>query len=206
MNIAGAVFGFIIMGVIIVLWVRAHKSIKGDDAPLFSMGQRKPRKENNSLEEFISAYKRGDVDTGAGNLPAARTADLPRAVPTLAPAPLPSPAAPVPRNAFVSGATKLVYLTCKTGLRDHHVFAHVSLSMLSEAGTSNPALAGSGVDVLICNANFSAVAAIDMIDAGGSDSSAAKSDYLKALGIRYLRLSPKSIPKPDEVHALLYRM
>ncbi len=206
MSIAGAVLGFIILGAVIILWVRVHKSIKGDDAPLFSPGQRKPRKENNSLEDFISAYKRGEVDAGAGNPPAATTADLPRAAPTMAPVPPTPPAAPVPRDAFVSGATKLAYLTCKTGLRDHHVFAHVSLSVLSEAGASNPALAGSGVDVLICNAHFSAVAAIDMIDAGGRDAGTAKSDYLKALGIRYLRLSPKSIPKPDEVHALLYRM
>ena len=206
MSIAGAVLGFIIMGAVIVLWVRVHKSVKGDDAPLFSMGQRKPRKENNSLDEFISAYQRGEANTGAGNPPGATTADLPRAAPTMAPVPPPLPTAPVPRDAFVSGATKLVYLTCKTGLRDHHVFAHVSLSVLSEAGTSNPVLAGSGVDILICNAHFAAVAAIDMIDAAGSDASAAKSDYLKALGIRYLRLSSKSIPKPDEIHTLLYRM
>lgn len=204
MSIAGAVLGFIIMGAVIVLWVRVHKSVKGDDAPLFSPGQRKPRKENNSLEEFISAYKRGEADTGAGNPPGATTADLPRAAPIMAP--VPPPAAPVPRDAFVSGTTKLVYLTCKTGLRDHHVFAHVSLSVLSEAGTSNPVLAGSGVDILICNAHFAAVAAIDMIDAAGSDASAEKSDCLKALGIRYLRLSSKSIPKPDEIHTLLYRM
>ena len=206
MSIAGAVLGFIILGAVIILWVRVHKSIKGDDAPLFSPGPRKLRKENNSLEDFISAYKRGEVETGAGNPATATTAGVPRAAPGMAPAPLPSPAAPVPREAFVSGATKLVYLTCKSGLRDHHIFAHVPLSVLSEAGTNNPVLAGSGVDILICNAHFAAVAAIDMIDAAGSDASAAKSDYLKALGIRYLRLSSKSIPKPDEIHTLLYRM
>jgi hypothetical protein len=31
-------------------------------------------------------------------------------------------------------------------------------------------------------------------------------DYLRSLGIRYLRLSPKTLPKPEEIRALLYRM
>ena len=97
----------------------------------------------------------------------------------------------------------MVYLACKTGLRDHHIFAHVPLSALSTGGAIDPALA---VDLLICNAAMSAVAAIDLIDSGNGAANAAKSDYLKALGIRYLRLSAKSLPRPNELHALLYKM
>ena len=75
---------------------------------------------------------------------------------------------PAKRDAFVSGSTKLAYLACKTGLRDHHIFAHVQLSALSAGGAIDPVLARTGVDLLICNAAMSAVAAIDLIDASRS--------------------------------------
>lgn len=205
MKIAGALFGLLILAAALVVWFRAYKSIKGDDGPLFSTGNRKPGKENNSLDEFIAAYKRGEVAVG-NNAPVAATPS-----PTPLSAPSAAQTAPAKRDAFVSGSTKLAYLACKTGLRDHHIFAHVPLSALSTGGAIDPAVARSNVDLLICNAAMSAVAAIDLIDAGLIDAgngaaNAAKSDYLKALGIRYLRLTAKSLPRPDELHALLYKM
>lgn len=205
MKIAAALFGLLILAAVFVIWLRTYKSIKGDDGPLFSMGNRKPRKENNSLDEFLAAYKRGEVAVGNSAPVAAKPSPTPPAAPAAA------QTAPAKRDAFISGSTKLAYLACKTGLRDHHIFAHVPLSALSTGGAIDPALARTGVDLLICNATMSAVAAIDLIDAGLIDArsgaaNAAKSDYLKALGIRYLRLSAKSLPRPDELHALLYRM
>ena len=199
MKIAGALFGFLILAVVFVLWFRAYRSVKGEDSALFSMDDRKPKKENNSIEEFIASYKRGEVAVGSSVPVAAKSSSSP----TPLAAPAAAQTAPVKRDAFVSGATKLAYLACKTGLRDHHIFAHVPLSALSTGGTIGPALA---VDLLICNAAMSAVAAIDLIDAGSGAANAAKSDYLKVLGIRYLRLSAKSLPRPDELHALLYKM
>ena len=203
MKIAGALFGLLSLAVVLVIWYRAYKSIKGDDGPLFSLDSRKPEMENNSLEEFIAAYRRSEVAPGNG------IAAKPAAAVT--PSAAAAPATPARRDAFVSGSTKLAYLACKTGLRDHHIFAHVSLSALSTGDTIDPALSRTDVDLLICNAAMSAVAAIDLldsglIDAGNDDANAAKSDYLKALGIRYLRLSAKSLPRPDELHALLYKM
>jgi hypothetical protein len=197
MKIAGAVFGFLILVVVFVVWFRAYRSIKGEDSPLISMGNRKPKKENNSIEEFIASYKRGEVAVGNSAPIAAKPSPAPLA------APAPPSIALTKRDAFVSGSTKLVYLACKIGLRDHHIFAHVPLSALSTGGAIDPALT---IDLLICNAAMSAVAAIDLIDAGTGAASAAKSDHLKALGIRYLGLSAKSLPRPDELHALLYKM
>ena len=142
----------------------------------------------------------------------APTAAVPSPAPPRSPSPalgaasVVAPTAPVKRDAFVSGSTKLAYLACKTGLRDHHIFAHVPLAALSTGGAIDPALARTGVDLLICNAAMSAVAAIDLIDAGNGTANAAKTDYLRALGIRYLRLSAKSLPRPDELHAMLYKM
>ena len=77
---------------------------------------------------------------------------------------------------------------------------------MSTGGAIDPALAPTSIDLLICNAAMSPVAAIDVIDAGSGAANVAKSDHLKALGIRYLRLSAKSLPRPDEFHALLYKM
>jgi hypothetical protein len=211
MKIAGALLGLLIMAAVFVVWYRAYKSIKGDDGPLFSIDKRKPRKDNNSLDEFVAAYKRGEVAPGNGIPAAVKPATavpfIPAAVkPATAVPPAPVVAAPAKRDAFISGSTRLAYLACKTGLRDHHIFAHVPLSALSSGDAIDPTLARTGVDLLICNAAMSAVAAFDLIDAGTGAANAAKSDYLKGLGIRYLRLSAKSLPRPDELHALLYRM
>ncbi len=203
MKIAAALFGLVILAVVFVLWLRTYKSLKGDDGPLFSMDKRKPRKENNSLDEFIASYKRGEVPkVDSPPIPVNAAAKL-SSLPTLLNVPAAAPTAPVKREAFVSGSTKLAYLVCKTGLRDHHIFAHVPLTALATGGAIDPALA---VDLLICNAAMAAVAAIDLIDTKNGAANAAKTEYLKALDIRYLRLSAKSLPRPGELHALLYKM
>ena len=206
MKIAGAMFGLLVLVVVFVIWLRTYKSIRGDDGSLFSMGKRKPAKENKSLDEFIAAYKRGEVTPGTGIASTVKPAAAVAAVPGTTASPVVAPATPTRRDAFVSGPTKLAYLACKTGLRDHHIFAHVQLSALSAGGALDPALARAGVDLLICNANMSAVAAIDLLDSENATANAAKSEYLRVLGIRYLRLSAKSLPRPDELHALLYKM
>ncbi len=204
MKIAGAIVGFIILAVVFVVWIRAYKSIKGgEDAPPAG-GKRKTGGQKDSLEDFIAAYKRGDVAVGGGQPAAAQANAKPAPVSTPAAAPIAT--APVRREAFIAGANKLVYLACKTGLRDHHVFAHVQLAALSAGGPIDPALERSAVDLLICNAAMSVVAAIDLIDAGNGPAHVAKSNHLKTLGIRYLRLSAKSLPRPDELHGLLYKM
>lgn len=204
MKIAGAIFGFLILAVVFVVWMRVYKSIRGDEDTSPPGAKRKTDGQKDSLEDFIAAYKRGEVAV-AGARPAAAQANA-KPAPVSTPAAAPMAAAPVRRAAFIAGANKLVYLACKTGLRDHHVFAHVQLAALSTGGPINPALEHSAVDLLICNAAMSAVAAIDLIDAGNSPAHAAKSDHLKTLGIRYLRLSAKSLPRPDELHGLLYKM
>ena len=204
MKIAIALLGFAILAVVFVVWFRAYRTIKGDDGPLLAKGKRKAKQENNSLEDFIASYKRGEAAVIPGKPLAAKPSSTPPAA--AAPTPPAGQAAPAKREAFVSGATKLIYLSCKAGLRDHHIFAHVPLSTLSTGGAIDPALARTSIDLLICNAATSPVAAIDVIDAGSGAANVAKSDHLKALGIRYLQLAAKSLPRPDEFHALLYKM
>lgn len=109
------------------------------------------------------------------------------------------------RDTFLSGATKLAYYVCRSGLRDHHVFAHVRLQSLC-TGKLDARLADAQISLLVCNAGISIVAAIDVIESEAAPADGAKAETLRALGIRYLKLSPKSIPKPEDVRTLLYRM
>lgn len=219
MKFLGVLFGFIVLALVFVLWYRAYKSIKGDGS-LFP-GAREKTAKTGSLEEFIAAYKRGEVvaDNDAAGSHQAQANPGEKAA-SQQPLRLVTPAAasyadskmasapsssPATREAFVSGTTKLAYLTCKAGLRDHHVFAHVQLSALAH-GAIDPSLATAGIDLLICNAAFSAVAAVDLVDAASGPPEGMKTDYLKTLGIRYLRLSAKSLPRAADWHALLYKM
>ena len=215
MKLLAALFGFIVLAVVFVIWYRVYRSIKGDDGALLSGGRAKPAK-TDSLEEFIASYKRGDAvagnDVASLKAPArpGTKAALPPPVRLVAPAAAgpgaPPSSTPAAREGFLSGTTKLAYLACKAGLRDHHVFAHVQLSALGPDGAIDAPLAATGIDLLICNAALSAVAAIDLIDAASGPADALKSDFLKTLGIRYLRLSAKSMPRPGDWHALLYKM
>lgn len=230
MKIAGALFGFVVLAAVFVVWFRMYRSIKGDDSPMFSFGGSKPKrdKSEDSIEALIASYKRGELPppdapiapvTAQKAAAAPASANLPLNPKRVSAQPAPkqsqavpatddsaSAGPPVKRESFISGATKLVYLVCRSGLRDHHIFAAVPLHALSTGGAIDPALASDTVDLLICNASMAPVAVIDIIDATSGPANAAKTAHLKSLGVRYLRLSAKSMPRPDALHALIYKM
>lgn len=193
----GVLAALVIGGIALFVWSKLHQSIVQSDS-LDSPSSRKPGGGGNtSLEEFIAAYRRGEVaadDAIATAHTAAATPDAPAVT------------VPVRRDRFLSGAVKLAFFLCKSGLKDHHVFAHVQLAALSATGVSDTGLARASIDLLVCNAEMSAVAAIDVIGPEARAPDAPKADYLRSLGIRYLRLSTRSLPKPEEIRALLYRM
>lgn len=228
MKIVGALFGFAVLAVVFVVWFRMYRSIKGDDSPMFSWGNAKPKKEkgDNSIEALIASYKRGELPPADTPIAPATAQKSAAAAANQAAAAKPGSAQPIPkpvtaiaatgepasegiptkRESFISGATKLVYLVCRSGLRDHHIFAAVPLHALSTGGAIDPVLATDTVDLLVCNAAMSPVAVIDIVDATSGPANAAKTAHLKTLGIRYLRLSAKSMPRPDALHALIYKM
>src|SRR4249920_328858 len=112
MKIAGAIFGLLILAVVFVVWLRAYRSIKGDDSPLFSIDTPKTKEKNNSLDEFIASYKRGEVALESNapmlvNAVAKPSASSPPAPPA---APATAPTIATKRDAFVFGSTKLAYL------------------------------------------------------------------------------------------------
>ena len=197
MAYVGVFAALVIGGIALFVWYKLHQSIVQSDS-LDSPSSRKSRGgANNSLEEFIAAYRRGEVAADGAVATAQTAAAKPDA---------PAVTAPVRRDQFLSWAVKLAFFLCKAGLRDHHVFAHVQLATLAANGASDTALARGSVDLVVCNPAMSVVAAIDVIGPDGPTPDATKADYLRSLGIRYLRLSAKSLPKPEEIQALLYRM
>jgi hypothetical protein len=197
MGYLGVLAALVIGGIGLFVWYKLYQGIVQRDG-LDSSSSRKSRGGGpNSLEEFIAAYRSGAVAADGVVATAQSAAATPDA---------PAVTVPVRRDRFLSGAVKLAYFLCKSGLKDHHVFAHVQLAALSATGVSDAALARASIDLLVCNAEMSAVAAIDVIGPDGRASEAPKADYLRSLGIRYLRLSAKTLPKPEEIRALLYRM
>ncbi len=148
------------------------------------------------LQALIAAYRTGRADPRALTEAAPAAAAPARAAPS-APA-ASAPAAAAARSGkpgtLLRPEVKVAYLSLKAGLRDHHVFPNVPLTDLGQ--TESPAR----VDLLVCRPDFSVLAAID-VNLGDD----AKAAPLRAAGIRYLRFSTASMPKPAELRALLYR-
>jgi hypothetical protein len=176
----------IVVGTVIGL-VRVYREIRGD-SPSSPRGKGKDNGSgSNELETFIAAYRR---DQAAG--PTA---------PTLKPA-LTSWTA---RKSFLAPHTKLCYLIVKAALPDHHVFCHARLADALELHSAHP-LASSRLDIVVCNKELSPIAAIDICnqDERNTPAEREKSERLQSAGIRYLRFTPGSIPKPAEVRDLIY--
>ena len=206
MNLLGAILGGIIAAAAVVAWFKWRKSTFGDDAPGLFSRKTKERNQGESLESFVAAYRRGEVSLKEDSkAPAATPAALGTAPMPQTPVAQPESGHAGRREPFLSGAIKLAYYVCKSGLRDHHIFAHVPLQALS-TGKLDAQLAGAEISLLVCNAGMSIVAAIDVAGPEAPAGDAAKAECLRSLGIRYLKLSPKSLPKPGDIRTLIYRM
>src|SRR5262245_32779691 len=150
--------------------------------------------------------------------PAAAPATVsPTPTPHAAPVPPPpalAPAAPAAiRERFLGQHETLLYLLLKTGLPDHEIFASVSLASV----TTLPATGGEReqqlrrlapyqLDFVVCDKNMHIVAAVDIETAGGADAAGIhqfKSDYLKGVGIRLVRVNLTAMPRRDQIRGLV---
>lgn len=213
MDILGIVAGFLVSGIALFVWYKIHRSVtRGEEFSLLPARKSPLADEESSaaIETFVAAYRSGNA-----TLPAASTASTPQQAAQTAvrsPAAAQPPAAAdlqpavsaAPGSSFLSGAVKVAYLSFRSGLRDHHVFVHVDMTKLAgyrhEAGTTRATL-----DLLVCDAQMKPVAGIDLVGPEPGLPDSAKQSQLRALDIRYLRLSVKSLPRPDAIRALLYR-
>jgi hypothetical protein len=124
----GVLAALVIGGIALLVWYKLYQKFVESDR-LDSPSSRKSRGgDNKSLEAFIAAYRSGAVAPDGG----IATAQVPAATPDA-----PALTVPVRRDQFLGGAVKLAYFLCKSGLKDHHVFAHVQLATLSATTVSD---------------------------------------------------------------------
>lgn len=199
-------FGVILLVVVIVGWYWLYRRMKGEVGPLFGRSNKEPERDSASeLEVFIAAYRSGKVNPAASQGPAGANPAPSPVAPALPPQTRPpametqsSPRTESASSPLLRPEVKLAYLTIRAGLRDHHVFPNVRLSDIARGAAAGK------VDLLVCDPKFQVVAAIDVL-AAGNEADASKAAFLREAGIRYLKFSIGSMPKPADVHTLIYR-
>ncbi len=194
-------FGIILLVGIVVGWYWLFRSIKegGETGPRRG-AKNLDRESSAELEAFIAAYRSGKLSSSELKTPATQPAAALPGMSTPQPAVASAKAAasdPAPAP-LLRPEVKLAYLTLRAGLRDHHVFPNIRLSDMGRGAANGK------VDLLVCDAGFRLIAAIDVF---GSEarSDADKTSFLREAGIRYLKLSVGSMPKPADVRTLIYR-
>lgn len=181
----------LLMAALLVGWFWLHRWMKGEHGPWFGFGNAKQERRDTAaeMEAFIAAYRAGKISP----------AELKGADTPVQPEPADATTGPAPRVplAVLRPEVKLAYLTLRAGLPDHHVFPNFRLADLGM-----PAADGK-VDLLICDAKFRPVAALD-VAAQPVAPAANRVASLRAAGIRYLALAVAHMPRPAQVRALLY--
>jgi hypothetical protein len=198
------VIGFLIMMGVVVVWFRLTRAIKGQDGSRLDtrVGRKRARREGdepNELERIIAAHRAGAMpaDTKPHAASPAADADDRAGLTPSAPA---TPRVPV----LLNGSQKLAYLLFKAALPDHHVLARVALGELLP---DVPATVSRGRHVfaaVVCNADFSVAAAVDIRDPATEHELRIVADTLRTRGIRHILLDPRALPRPRDVRALVH--
>ncbi|MGH8629371.1 MAG: hypothetical protein ACREU7_01215 [Burkholderiales bacterium] len=191
MNFLFGLLGAVLLVGLMVGWYVLHRRITGE-SPLSGGEREADRGAGTELEAFIAAYRAGKVSPEqlrpeSPGAPAGAGAPVAAAAPGVVASPV-----------FMRPEVKLAYLTFRAGLRDHHVFANVHLADLArDAGNAR-------VDLLVLDAKFLPVAAVDVCRPG-EETRAETLAALRAAGVRYLRLQSTAMPRPGDLHTLVYR-
>ena len=213
--------GVALLAATIVGFVIVQRKIKGDDAPMFGARKGSDTEDDTEIEAFIAAYHSGQADpsdllsgdkdvlqvvpAGASDAesefepvvtPVPPATPVP--TPTTAPSAAPSSAETGSQSTFLRPEVKRAYLTFRSGLRDHHIFAN---ALLRDLGYGT-AVVGK-VDLLICDSSFKYVALVD-VHTDGPVEDIPKSVFLRRTGVKHLSLSSSAMPKPGELRALIY--
>lgn len=112
---------------------------------------------------------------------------------------------------FLEGSAKVLYFVLKAALPECHIFAYARLAdVVRRVGRPLPSqsraqLAQSRVDFVVCNKDLVLVALLDLSDGTRPDDPAKQQlhAHFAAAGIRYVRVAPNAIPKPQEVRSLV---
>jgi len=205
MNWLQAALAVVLITGAILGWMIWHRRISGGDTPLIGATKRRARDQetDNELEAFIAQYRSGKLDPVAltdgdeTSLDSATIGTTGSTARSEAPAQsAPAHAAPA-RGTLLRPEVKLAYLTLRSGLRDHHIFANVRLGDLG-FGT-----AVGIVDLLVCAPDFKYVAAID-VGVGELPEDIPKTTFLNRAGLKHLKLTSRAMPKPVQLRDLIY--
>jgi hypothetical protein len=179
---------------LLVGWFWLHRWMKGEGSWFQFSSQKKERRDTAAeMEAFIAAYRAGKINPAElkGEPPAEQsTPELASRV-TARAAPAASPAA------VLRPEVKLAYLTLRAGLPDHHVFPGFRLADLGLAAAEVK------VDLLVCDAQFRPVAALDVATQAVAPAGNRAASF-QAAGIRYIALAVARMPRPAQIRALIY--
>ena len=180
---------------LLVGWFWFHRWMKGEEGPWFQFGSKKKERRDTAaeMEAFIAAYRAGKINpaelksepTPEQSAPELASRATARAAPAASPA------------AVLRPEVKLAYLTLRAGLPDHHVFPGFRLADLGVAAAEVK------VDLLVCDAQFRPVAALDVATQAAAPAGN-RAASLQAAGIRYLALAVARMPRPAQIRALIY--
>lgn len=117
------------------------------------------------------------------------------------------------RERFLGPAETATYLLLKAGIPDHEIFANVSLASVVGAPDGGrereqrfQRLSQYRLDFVVCDRNMRIVAVVALEAASGAESQGTQrfiSDCLSAGGVRQVRLNPVSLPRREEIRALV---
>ncbi|MBM3344529.1 MAG: DUF2726 domain-containing protein [Betaproteobacteria bacterium] len=118
------------------------------------------------------------------------------------------------RSPLLTPEQRVLYLLLKGGLPDHEVLACVSLAALAQpaadlTGFAREAqqrrLADSVLDFVVCDKSMKGVIAVQCGTRAGkaAEQAAFAAACVAAVGMRWLEISPKALPKRDEIRALV---
>jgi len=132
---------------------------------------------------------------------------------TAKPAPAASIAPPVAVERFLGKADSLLYYLLKAGLPDAEIFAGVSLSRVVATGGEGRdreqqlrRLAQYQLDFVVCDKSMRILAVVELesaVSAGAMGEQRFKSDTLKQAGIRHVLINPATLPRREQVAALI---
>ena len=186
-----------------------QRRIKGEGIALPLTAGKKQQEASGTvdLEQFIAAYRR-DKEAADHAIGQPAAAASPAVAASAAAA---SPPLLKPKEGFLSGPNKLLYLVLKAALPDHQMFANVRLSdsvqLAGQPATphARAQLAQARIDFLVCNKALAIVAYIDISDGNRADDVLKRQiePFFNSSGARYLRVPPTAIPRPAEVRALI---
>jgi len=112
---------------------------------------------------------------------------------------------------FLQGPAKVLYLVLKAALPEYHVFAYTRLTDavkpvgMPPTAQTRAQFAQSRVDFVVCNKDLVVVAMLDLSDGTRPDDPMKQQlqAQIAAAGIRYVRVAPNAIPKPEEARSLV---